>query len=451
MNSINEKIPFLRVVPDGWKTRRLKEISKINLSNVDKKSHDGEKVVKLCNYVDVYYNHTISDKIDFMIATASDEQIRKLTLKKDDVILTKDSESPSDIGIPTWVKEDMPGVVCGYHLALIRPNVNVVTGLYLYYLLYSYGFKEHFWISAKGVTRFGISKGDIQNIQLLIPPIELQNKITRYLKEKDLLIDKLIKKKENLIMLLQQQRQSIITEAVTKGLNPNVKMKDLGIEWIGGIPEHWNVKKLKYFISTVKGYAFKSELFVEDGVRVVKTTDIKNGTTVNLSNTYIALEKSLEFGKVKVCKNDILMSTVGSAAHVVNSAVGQLGLVGEEFDGALLNQNAVKLVGKESIVINKYLFYFLNNKWYREYLNIGAHGTANQASLSLNYILDFVSILPSLEEQREIVDHIDSKLNQIATISVVINKQIEKLKEYRQALIYEAVTGKIDVRDMKLD
>ncbi|MFP3386467.1 restriction endonuclease subunit S, partial [Tritonibacter sp. SIMBA_163] len=88
--------------------------------------------------------------------------------------------------------------VCGYHLALIRPNVNVVKGLYLYYLLYSYGFKEHFWISARGVTRFGISKGDIQNIQLLIPPIELQNKITKFLKEKDLLIDKLIKNKESL-------------------------------------------------------------------------------------------------------------------------------------------------------------------------------------------------------------------------------------------------------------
>lgn len=451
MSSLNRELPFISHVPNGWGVYRLKEVAKINLSNVDKKSYDDEITVKLCNYVDVYYNHTITDKIDFMIATASDEQIKKLTLFKDDVILTKDSESPIDIGVPTWVSNDLPGVVCGYHLALIRPNKNMISGLYLYYLLNAFGFKENLWISAKGVTRFGISKGDIQNLSLLLPPLEFQNSISKYLKKKDLMINSLIQKKELIIKLLQQQRQSIITEAVTKGINPNVKMKDSGVEWIGEIPEHWQKKKLKYFVSYVKGLAFKSEWFTEDGVKVVKTTDIKNGVTINLSNTFISEEKADEYKKVKIFEGDILMSTVGSAASVVNSAVGQLGLVNKEFDGALLNQNAVKLEANAQKACNKFLFYFLNNRWYREYLNIGAHGTANQASLSLEYILNFDAILPPLDEQVGIVNYIDARLDQITNLISSVNKQIDNLKEYRQALIYEAVTGKIDVSDMKLD
>lgn len=431
MNSINEKIPFLRVLPDGWKTHRLKEISKVNLSNVDKKSHDGEKVVKLCNYVDVYYNHTISDKIDFMIATASDEQIRKLTLKKDDVILTKDSESPSDIGIPTWVKEDMPEVVCGYHLALIRPNVNVVTGLYLYYLLYSYGFKEHFWISAKGVTRFGISKGDIQNIQLLIPPIELQNKITRYLKEKDLLIDKLIKKKENLIMLLQQQRQSIITEAVTKGLNQNVKMKDSGVEWIGEIPEHWALNKIKYCVNlrgekaeeqTTLQYLGLENIESKTG-RYIPTEDVEiDGSAIKF------FKGNVLFGKLRPYLTKVLLA---------------------EFNGRCSTEILV-LETLSSIINNAYLKNLLLTPNFIDEINSSTYGS-KMPRANWSFIGNTLIPLPPLSEQEVIVKEIMEVDERYFILISKLKNQIKKLKEYRQSLIYEAVTGKIDVRDMELD
>ncbi|MCP8951681.1 restriction endonuclease subunit S [Bacillus safensis] len=442
MNSINEKIPFLRVLPDGWKTHRLKEISKVNLSNVDKKSHDGEKVVKLCNYVDVYYNHTISDKIDFMIATASDEQIRKLTLKKDDVILTKDSESPSDIGIPTWVKEDIPEVVCGYHLALIRPNVNVVTGLYLYYLLYSYGFKEHFWISAKGVTRFGISKGDIQNIQLLIPPIELQNKITRYLKEKDLLIDKLIKKKENLIMLLQQQRQSIITEAVTKGLNPNVKMKDSGVEWIGEIPEHWDTKKIKYLIQEKLLYGANESAELEDEKlpRYIRITDIDElGNLKNETFKSIPLDIA---NKYVVKKGDILLARSGAT-------VGKSYIHKEEKEASYAGY-LIKLRAR-TLELAEYIYYFTNSSLYKQWINsILIQATIQNVSAE-KYANLSIPVPNDENEIKSILLNIKFKEKEILEVINKLKEQIEKLKEYRQSLIYEAVTGKIDVRDMELD
>ncbi|KDE32111.1 restriction endonuclease subunit S [Bacillus altitudinis] len=447
MNSINEKIPFLRVLPDGWKTHRLKEISKVNLSNVDKKSHDGEKVVKLCNYVDVYYNHTISDKIDFMIATASDEQIRKLTLKKDDVILTKDSESPSDIGIPTWVKEDMPEVVCGYHLALIRPNVNVVTGLYLYYLLYSYGFKEHFWISAKGVTRFGISKGDIQNIQLLIPPIELQNKITRYLKEKDLLIDKLIKKKENLIMLLQQQRQSIITEAVTKGLNPNVKMKDSGVEWIGEIPEHWKVKKIKHFATHVgsgKTPSGGSEVYLDEGVPFLRSLNVHFDGIRLKDLAFISEDTNAEMKSSQVQPLDILLNITGAS-------IGRTAIVPKDFGRANVNQHVCIIRLNQKKMYPYYFNMLMASDVIHQQIWFAQNGSSREG---LNFVqvkeLKF-AMPPTIEEQREINDWVFNKLKTIYDVMSKIKEQIEKLKEYRQALIYEAVTGKIDVRDMELD
>lgn len=433
-------INYINEIPMDWEIKPLytlfNEVKDKNKGNLEK------------NVLSLSYGNIKKRDIESNMGLLPDSFETYNRIKKDDIVLRLTDLQNDKRSLRTGlVKEN--GIITSAYVTLRRQS-ETINAEYAQLLLHAYDVKKVFYNLGAGV-RQSMGFAELKKIDLLLPSKNEQNKIVEFLTKKITEIDMLVNNLGDFNDKLEQQRQSIITEAVTKSLNPKVKMKNSGVEWIGEIPEHWKIKKLKYFVSTVKGYAFKSEWFTEDGIRVVKTTDIKDGTTINLSNTYISKAKSLEFEKVIVAKNDILMSTVGSAAHVVNSAVGQLGLVGEEFDGALLNQNAVKLVGKESIVINKYLFYFLNNKWYREYLNIGAHGTANQASLSLDYILDFVSILPSLEEQREIVDHIDSKLNKIATISFLINKQIEKLKEYRQALIYEAVTGKIDVFDMELD
>lgn len=450
MKNSNDPLAFISKVPSGWGIYRLKEVAKVNLSNVDKKSYDNEKEVKLCNYVDVYYNHTITDEIDYMVATASDEQIKKLTLLKDDVILTKDSESPVDIGIPTWVSNDFPGLVCGYHLALIRPNRERISGLYLYYLLNSFGFKENLWVSAKGVTRFGISKGDIQNFPLMLPPLKEQNSIAKYLKQKDLRIDLLIEKKEQLIKLLEQQRQSIITEAVTKGLNPNVKMKDSGVEWIGEIPAHWKVVKIKHLTVSNKGAIktgpFGSQLTNNDmngkDIKIYNQRSVLDNDFVK-GQYYISSEKYNELRAFEVYPGDILITTRGT--------IGKAAIVPDDIECGVLHPCLIRMQLTPNLIDFKLIKTIFNEtNFIKQQIELLSNATTIEVIYS-ETLKNLSIVLPPKEEQEQLMIYIENILNHYNKLLSAVRLQIKKLKEYRQALIYEAVTGKIDVRDMELD
>lgn len=208
------EIKWIGEIPNHWDIIKLKYVSDIHLSNVDKKSVNGEKDVLLCNYVDVYYNDVITDSIDFMKATAKQEQIIRFKLKYDDVLITKDSESPTDIAVPAWVSKDFGNVICGYHLALIRPNKKL-DGKYLFYLFMSESISEQFYIKANGITRFGLGKEAINNGIIPLPPLSEQKEIVKHLDSKLQKITKIIKDIEIQIEILQNYRQSLIYEAVT--------------------------------------------------------------------------------------------------------------------------------------------------------------------------------------------------------------------------------------------
>ena len=143
----------------AWRSCRLKDVASIFSSNVDKKSYENGVRVRLCNYVDVYYNDRIDDDLNFMEATASPQEIRRFELKGGWVIATKDSESADDIGISAYVEKDLPGVVCGYHLAIIEPSVHL-DGLFLKYFLDSSNTKVELAKRATGLTRVGLGKND---------------------------------------------------------------------------------------------------------------------------------------------------------------------------------------------------------------------------------------------------------------------------------------------------
>jgi len=208
-------VQWIGDIPEHWEFNNIKHIADIHSSNVDKKSVDGEQQVLLCNYVDVYYNDEITKGLDFMEATAKKEQIEKFTLQEDDVIITKDSESPIDIAIPTWVSENLPGVLCGYHLALIRSNKKQLNGLFLYYCLESEAIREQFYSKANGVTRFGLLKDAIKNGIITSPPLEEQKEIASYLYEMNKHIRNIKADIKTQIQKLKEYRQSLIYEAVT--------------------------------------------------------------------------------------------------------------------------------------------------------------------------------------------------------------------------------------------
>lgn len=206
-------VDWIGKVPEHWEVKRLKHIADVHLSNVDKHMVEGQKVVRLCNYLDVYNNRLITSKIDFMSATASDEQIERLSLQKDDVIITKDSEDPSDIGIPALVEEDIFGLVCGYHLAILRPTAAM--GDYLQYLLQSIFVRSAFEVEATGMTRYALGKYSIENLTFALPHQSEQTSIASFLDQETTKIDQLIATAKNSIILLQERRSALISEAVT--------------------------------------------------------------------------------------------------------------------------------------------------------------------------------------------------------------------------------------------
>jgi type I restriction enzyme, S subunit len=262
-------IDWLGDMPEEWQMKRLKYVSYSRVSNVDKKSEDEVKV-KLCNYVDVYKNEFIDDRIDFMEATAKNNQIEIFELKQGDVLITKDSETPDDIGIPAFVKlMDTKNLVCGYHLAISTPIKSLLIGKYLFRLFQSKLFRSYFEVSCNGVTRFGLDTYALLNANILLPSFFEQQSISDFLDRETAKIDEMVAKKQRLMELLKEKRQALITHAVTKGLAPKAKMKPSGVDWLGDIPEGWGVKKLGHLLDYKKGIKigpFGSQLTLDEMV-----------------------------------------------------------------------------------------------------------------------------------------------------------------------------------------
>jgi len=440
-------IEWIGEIPEHWDSKRLKYVASVQPSNVDKKTIEGELPVLLCNYMDVYKNEFIDSSINFMEATATEAEIAKFKIKKGDVLVTKDSETPDDIAKPAFVKDDFENVnvICAYHLTQIRPNRSELIGEYLFRLFRENKYKGQFEVAANGVTRFGISVSAFSDAFVPLPRPEEQTAIANYLDDKTAQIETLIANKQKLIELLKEERTTIINHAVTKGINPKAKFKHSGIEWLGDIPEHWEVKRMTFYVGYVKGYAFNTELFQPDGMPVIKASDIKN-LTIRKGKDFLRPDIVEQFEKVKLKTGDIIISTVGSTPDVVNSAVGQVARVPEEFNGAYLNQNTVKFYSfNDETFANDMLFYTLISNPYRIYLDLYAHGTANQASLNIEDMLNFSVAIPDDHEQRKIIEYLKISITNINNIASKIEKEIELLQDYRTALISEVVTGKIKV------
>ena len=195
----------------AWRNLPLCKMAEIIVSPVDKKTEPNEFSVELCNYTDVYYNHQITQKINFMRATATKAEIEKYTLQKGDVLITKDSETPGDIAVPALVSENLNGVVCGYHLAIIRPNNSCVDSAFLNYLFSMQKTRYYFFTLATGATRFGLSVGAINHAHFNIPNIDEQVKIATVLSATDQEIQTLQSQLDG----LKQEKKALMQQLLT--------------------------------------------------------------------------------------------------------------------------------------------------------------------------------------------------------------------------------------------
>lgn len=208
-------IEWLGDIPNHWDVALVKHVADVRFSGVDKHSHDHEIPVRLCNYTDVYKNDKITDEMDLMRATATAGEIARLTLKAGDVIITKDSETPDDIAVPAWVPEGLPGVVCAYHLGLLRPDPGRIEGEFLFRAIGSARIAEQFHVLATGVTRFALGKHDVKNAVIALPRVEEQRAICMWIDDECKPLEDAIQRAEEEIKLIREYRDRQIADVVT--------------------------------------------------------------------------------------------------------------------------------------------------------------------------------------------------------------------------------------------
>lgn len=207
-------IDYLGDLPEHWEVKKLKYVANCFPSNIDKHSKEDETQVRLCNYTDVYKNDFITNNMELMIATASNDQIEKFTLLKGDVIITKDSETANDIANPALVLEELENVVCGYHLSVLRPY-SKLEGSYLLRVLQCKIINVQFEVCSNGVTRVGLGVYDMKSAKIPLPPKDEQALIVKHIESEVDIIHKTISTIEKEITLTQEYKTALIAEAVT--------------------------------------------------------------------------------------------------------------------------------------------------------------------------------------------------------------------------------------------
>ncbi|EFE13684.1 restriction endonuclease subunit S [Clostridium sp. M62/1] len=361
---------------------------------------------------------------------------KKVRPQKNDIFIVKSGATTGNCGIVTTDEE----FSIWSPLALIRCDNISVLQKFIYYYSLCYSFTHQVEQSWSYGTQQNIGMGVLGNLYVTLPSSNEQQSIVDYLDKECAQIDSIAADLEKQIALLQQYKKSLITETVTKGLDKSVPMKDSGVEWIGKIPEHWDVEPIKYRVTFHNGdrgenYPSKSELQSE-GIPFINAGHLE-GDGLNMDNMdYISEEKYRIMGGVKLRPGDILYCLRGS--------VGKNAIVD-------MNQGTVasSLVAIRSVrILAEYLYYCLNSHIEEVQRYLWDNGTA-QPNLSADNLGKYKFCIPPVEEQKAIVKYLNNICSQIDNLVIGKKKQLSTIQQHKKSLIYEYVTGKKRVKEVR--
>ena len=418
---INTKFPWLGCVPSEWTICKTSWFFKISMGQTILKEdlkEDGEFPVFSATEGDHYFGYVNNPSV---------------LLEKGDLIIPARGNS---IGAVKLAKEKSTTTQTTIYCKQLQQNR--ILPKYMFY--YMKGFRQNlFHFTQTAIPQ--ITTTQVGTNPLIIPSKVEQISIVRYLDAETYRIDNLIAEKQNFIKLLQEKRQALISHVVTKGLNSNVEMKDSGVEWIGEIPEHWEVTLLKYQTSKIgsgKTPSGGAEVYQEQGIKFLRSQNVYNdGLRLN-DVVYISDEIHYEMRGSKVLANDVLLNITGGS-------IGRTCLAPIDIGEANVNQHVCIIRSKDES-FSELLSLIMASTLVSEqvdYLQTGA----GREGLNFVEIGQFKIPLPPKSEWKEIVDHLLLSESKIQCLLEETNKSIELLKEHRTALISAAVTGKIDVRE----
>ena len=442
-------VEWLDRLPTHWKVRRLRNVAEMRVSTVDKHVREDEEHVRLCNYVDVYKNDRISTTMNFMRATASRNEIERYRLKKDDVLITKDSETWDDIGVPALVTNPAPDLISGYHLALFRPRAKHVIGGYLFRALESNPIARQFHVLAKGVTRYGLSHGDIRSVWLPLPPLSEQAAIVRFLDDIDRRTHCYIHARQKLIALLEEQKRVIIHQAVTGQIHvgtgqPYASYKSTGVEWLQNVPDHWEIVQLRRVTldrcDGPFGSGLKSSHYSEDGIRVVRLQNIGHGEFMDADMVYVSPDHYALLGEHSVVAGDVLIAGLGDRSH----PAGRACVAPEHLGPAMVKADCFRFRLEQSQIKPQFAAAQLTATAdvASSFLSTGA----TRQRTNLGRTAARVIGVPTMDEQMSIMDYITVQTAAVRRVQMAAEREMGMLSEYQNRVAADVITGKLDVR-----
>ena len=431
-------LAWIDQLPDNWEAKPLRSTAGYVISNVDKVPDDDEIPVRLCNYADVYNNEFITPALDFMQATASEAEIAKFGVAVDDVIITKDSESWDDIGVPALVREAAGDLVCGYHLALLRPFRQKMDGGFLFRCLQAKPLRVQLELAANGVTRFGIPKSEIGTMRLPVPPLPQQRAIADYLDRETARLDALVAAKERVLGLLAEKRRALIARAVIRGLDPHAPLRDSGVPWLGEIPAHWEVWKLGHAASIGNGSTPSrgNVAYWTDGTIPWLNSSVVNQYEVTKADQFVTDVALRECHLPLVKSGSVLVAITGQG-----KTRGQAVVL--SFD-ATINQHLAYISPDHSRRNPWFLRWTLLSAY--EFLrSISDDAGGTKGALTCEDVANVRVPIPPIDEQCAIAARIANETLKLDELRTATEKTTALLKERRAALISAAVTGQIDM------
>ena len=424
-NYIDSNIQWINEIPKEWQLIKAKWLFKEKTI----KGYPSETLLSVSKGRGLLPR----DQLEFKAVMAfKDLENFKLVAPNDFVIHLRSFQSGFELSKVKGIVS--PAYTVFYGKDLVYPD-------FYKYIFYSRGFIDYIAATTQSL-RDGkpIAYNTFGDMDLPLPSYKEQIKIAEFLNFKTQSIDSVVEGKEKLINLLAEKCHSLITEAVTKGLNLVVKMKDSGVEWIGEIPNEWKVAKLKYFSHRIGEGLHGTPIYADNG-----EIYFINGNNLGLkeirlteSTNKISLEESMKY-KQTIGSNTILIS--------LNGTIGKLSLYNEE---SIMLSKSAGFINLKECINKEFIYYFLKSRIVKNFYEQSFAGTTIN-NLSLETLRNTPLLVPSIEEQKEIVSYLNTLELEFKKVLSDLHLQIQKLKDYRQSLIYEAVTGKIDVRDIEIE